>query len=106
MIITVHNGSPWINSCLESISQQNGIGSNFELTLSVFDDASSDDTFKRLLEWESCLLEKKIGTCFRKSQFEKPKGGSSFFSFNFLVLEILLLKVYSNNQILSFNLFY
>ncbi|KAK6638151.1 hypothetical protein RUM44_008579 [Polyplax serrata] len=51
VIIPIHNGEAWIDECFESIIKQDILESD-KLEISVYNDASTDNTREILMEWE------------------------------------------------------
>lgn len=74
VIITVFNGSKWIQNCFTSIHKQT-IVPEHEIEIVLFDDASVDDTVAQIIEWKSKFKEKNIDLILVQSEFTKPKGG-------------------------------
>ena len=52
VILPVHNGESWLDSCLGSLLRQSALGQpGLRLQLSAFDDGSSDGTWAALQSW-------------------------------------------------------
>ena len=57
VILPVHNGEAWLDSCLGSLLRQSVLGQpSVRLQLSAFDDGSSDGTWAALQRWHTCEL--------------------------------------------------
>ena len=57
VIIPAHNAMPWLEHCLESIAKQTCISGaanapRIRLEISVYNDASTDNTAEKLVEWK------------------------------------------------------
>ncbi|XP_055877868.1 UDP-GlcNAc:betaGal beta-1,3-N-acetylglucosaminyltransferase-like protein 1 isoform X1 [Biomphalaria glabrata] len=57
IIMPVHNGSLWLKECLASVSQQTYSG---KIELSVYDDASTDDSRKLIEKWARLCDDPRI----------------------------------------------
>ncbi|XP_063707714.1 UDP-GlcNAc:betaGal beta-1,3-N-acetylglucosaminyltransferase-like protein 1 [Culicoides brevitarsis] len=73
VIITVLNGTKWIESCFSSILKQN-VTPDFDIEIVVFDDASKDDTARQISEWKEKFQAKNMELTLVKSDFSSPKG--------------------------------
>ncbi|XP_026750001.1 UDP-GlcNAc:betaGal beta-1,3-N-acetylglucosaminyltransferase-like protein 1 [Galleria mellonella] len=51
IIIPIHNGEKWINSCMKSISAQSILKTKLKIEIAVFNDGSNDGTKQLLDEW-------------------------------------------------------
>ncbi|XP_055683956.1 UDP-GlcNAc:betaGal beta-1,3-N-acetylglucosaminyltransferase-like protein 1 [Lutzomyia longipalpis] len=71
IIVTVLNGEKWVDSCMESILQQED---DTVREISIFDDSSTDNTVQKLLEWTSRFMEKSIKLLITKNTSGCPRG--------------------------------
>lgn len=71
IILPVHNAAQWLEECLESILNQDFTGS---LELSVFDDASTDNSGKMVKDWREKLQMKGISLKVSGHSSAQPKG--------------------------------
>ncbi|MEQ2244922.1 UDP-GlcNAc:betaGal beta-1,3-N-acetylglucosaminyltransferase-like protein 1 [Ilyodon furcidens] len=71
IIIPVHNASCWLKECLQAILQQDFAGS---MELSVFDDASTDDSRKVLEGWRERMEDRGISVVISGHNSSQPRG--------------------------------
>jgi glycosyltransferase involved in cell wall biosynthesis len=69
--IPVHNAGKYLAECLLSVMQQSYAG---PLEVSLFDDASSDDSAAIALVWETKFLAKNFRWVFSSSTSTNPRG--------------------------------
>ncbi|XP_066912360.1 queuosine-tRNA galactosyltransferase-like [Clytia hemisphaerica] len=74
IVIPVHNGSAFIKEALESILKQSWKES---LEVSIFDDCSTDDSYKKLLTWKDKFENNGIHVVLSQSQ-KNEAGGVGF----------------------------
>lgn len=73
VIIPAHNAMPWLEQCLESIAKQtclSGTRSNprIRLEVSVYNDASTDNTAQTLVEWKQRFADLGVRLLASSSQ--------------------------------------
>ncbi|KAJ8371799.1 hypothetical protein AAFF_G00299770 [Aldrovandia affinis] len=71
IILPVHNASYWLDECLQAVVQQDFQGT---MELSVFDDASKDDSRAVIGRWTERLQERGIATVISGHDSALPKG--------------------------------
>ncbi|XP_004539127.3 queuosine-tRNA galactosyltransferase isoform X1 [Maylandia zebra] len=71
IVMPVYNASCWLDECLQAILVQDFSGS---MELSVFDDASTDDSKKVVEGWRERLEAKGISVVISGHNSEQPKG--------------------------------
>ena len=71
IILPIHNGKKWIESCMSSILKQSYEGS---IELCVFDDASNDNTSVLVEKYRLSLEKRNIALKITKSKHSTPKG--------------------------------
>ncbi|KAM4594180.1 queuosine-tRNA galactosyltransferase [Fundulus diaphanus] len=71
VILPVHNASCWLEECLQAILDQDFTGS---MELSVFDDASTDDSRKVLEGWRERMEERGISVVISGHNASRPGG--------------------------------
>ena len=68
VILPVHNGESWLDSCLGSLLRQSVLGQpGVRLQLSAFDDGSSDGTWAALQSWAPRLEAAGVGVVLSRS---------------------------------------
>uniref|UniRef100_A0A3B3X295 Glycosyltransferase 2-like domain-containing protein n=1 Tax=Poecilia mexicana TaxID=48701 RepID=A0A3B3X295_9TELE len=67
----VHNASCWLEECLQAIVHQDFTGS---MELSVFDDASTDDSRKVLEGWRERMEDRGISVVISGHSSSQPRG--------------------------------
>jgi hypothetical protein len=72
VVVTVHNGAEWLGEALHSILSQSFLG---KMELSLFDDASTDDSTKVLDELRAKFAERDIKIVTGSTVQAQPKGG-------------------------------
>uniref|UniRef100_M4ADU3 UDP-GlcNAc:betaGal beta-1,3-N-acetylglucosaminyltransferase-like 1 n=1 Tax=Xiphophorus maculatus TaxID=8083 RepID=M4ADU3_XIPMA len=72
IIMPVHNASSWLEECLQAIMHQDFTGS---MELSVFDDASTDDSRKVLEGWRERMEDRGISVVISGHGSSQPGGG-------------------------------
>ncbi|XP_023189153.1 UDP-GlcNAc:betaGal beta-1,3-N-acetylglucosaminyltransferase-like protein 1 isoform X2 [Xiphophorus maculatus] len=71
IIMPVHNASSWLEECLQAIMHQDFTGS---MELSVFDDASTDDSRKVLEGWRERMEDRGISVVISGHGSSQPGG--------------------------------
>ncbi|KAJ8362969.1 hypothetical protein SKAU_G00118000 [Synaphobranchus kaupii] len=71
VILPTFNASRWLDACLQAVLEQDFQGS---MELSVFDDASTDDSRSVIGRWTERLQERGIATVISGHHSEQPKG--------------------------------
>lgn len=71
IIMPVHNASCWLGECLQAILQQDFTGS---MELSVFDDASTDDSRTVLESWRERMGDQGISMVISGHNSPHPRG--------------------------------
>jgi glycosyltransferase involved in cell wall biosynthesis len=71
VVVTVHNGAEWLGEALHSILSQSFLG---KMELSLFDDASTDDSTKVLDELRAKFAERDIKIVTGSTVQAQPKG--------------------------------
>ncbi|XP_029950777.1 UDP-GlcNAc:betaGal beta-1,3-N-acetylglucosaminyltransferase-like protein 1 isoform X2 [Salarias fasciatus] len=71
IIMPVHNASCWLDECLQAIVHQDFAGS---MELSVFDDASTDDSREVLERWREKLEARGVSLLISGHSSAQPKG--------------------------------
>ncbi|XP_067354423.1 queuosine-tRNA galactosyltransferase isoform X1 [Channa argus] len=71
IIMPVYNASCWLDECLQGILQQDFTGS---MELSVFDDASTDDSKKVIEGWRERLESRGISVVISGHNSSQPRG--------------------------------
>ncbi|XP_032418163.1 queuosine-tRNA galactosyltransferase isoform X1 [Xiphophorus hellerii] len=71
IIMPVHNASSWLEECLQAIMHQDFTGS---MELSVFDDASTDDSRKVLEAWRERMEDRGISVVISGHGSSQPGG--------------------------------
>ncbi|PWA14979.1 hypothetical protein CCH79_00014301 [Gambusia affinis] len=71
IIMPVHNASCWLEECLQAIMHQDFTGS---MELSVFDDASTDDSRKVLEGWRERMEDRGISVVISGHGSSQPGG--------------------------------
>ncbi|XP_033827090.1 UDP-GlcNAc:betaGal beta-1,3-N-acetylglucosaminyltransferase-like protein 1 [Periophthalmus magnuspinnatus] len=71
IIMPVHNAAHWLDECLQSILNQDFTGS---MELSVFDDASTDNSRKMVEDWRERLETKGISLKISGHDSAQPNG--------------------------------
>ncbi|XP_069510645.1 queuosine-tRNA galactosyltransferase [Ambystoma mexicanum] len=71
IIIPVRNADPWLDECLKSVLEQDFQGS---LELSIFNDASEDNSLSIIEKWQPRLEERGITVVIGGHQSAKPRG--------------------------------
>ncbi|XP_041839996.1 UDP-GlcNAc:betaGal beta-1,3-N-acetylglucosaminyltransferase-like protein 1 isoform X2 [Melanotaenia boesemani] len=71
IIMPVYNASCWLDECLQAILDQDFTGS---MELSVFDDASTDDSMKVVESWRKRLEARDIGVVISGHSSAQPRG--------------------------------
>ncbi|CAI8018922.1 UDP-GlcNAc:betaGal beta-1,3-N-acetylglucosaminyltransferase-like protein 1 [Geodia barretti] len=72
VIMTVYNGAEWLGEALYSILSQSFPG---KMELSLFDDASTDDSTKVLDDLRAKFAERDIKIVTGSTDQAEPKGG-------------------------------
>lgn len=70
VIIPIHNGEKWIDSCLQSVLNQR---LSCAIEVSIFDDSSTDNTQEKLKPWQQAFRNRNIGFIVAQGQ-DGPKG--------------------------------
>ncbi|KAM3965609.1 queuosine-tRNA galactosyltransferase-like [Aphomia sociella] len=76
IIIPVHNGEKWINTCMKSILAQSILKTDLIIEISVFNDGSNDDTRKLLDEWAKKFESHGINFILTNSPISKGVGAA------------------------------
>ncbi|XP_029359881.1 queuosine-tRNA galactosyltransferase isoform X2 [Echeneis naucrates] len=71
IIMPVHNASCWLDECLQAILQQDFTGS---MELSVYDDASTDDSRQVVQRWRERLEARGISVVTSFHESAQPRG--------------------------------
>ncbi|XP_035263279.1 UDP-GlcNAc:betaGal beta-1,3-N-acetylglucosaminyltransferase-like protein 1 isoform X2 [Anguilla anguilla] len=71
VILPMYNASCWLDDCLQSVLEQDFQGS---MELSVFDDASTDDSRAVIGSWTERLQERGIAMVISGHNSDQPKG--------------------------------
>ncbi|XP_051940978.1 UDP-GlcNAc:betaGal beta-1,3-N-acetylglucosaminyltransferase-like protein 1 isoform X5 [Hippocampus zosterae] len=71
IIMPVYNASCWLDECLQAILDQDFTGT---MELSVFDDASTDDSRKVVETWRERLEGRDISLVFSGHNSDQPRG--------------------------------
>ncbi|MFT7802559.1 UDP-GlcNAc:betaGal beta-1,3-N-acetylglucosaminyltransferase-like protein 1 isoform X2 [Arapaima gigas] len=71
IILPVYNASRWLDECLQAVLQQDFQGT---MELSVFDDASKDDSRAMISWWSLQLQERGITTVISGHDSAQPRG--------------------------------
>ncbi|XP_038127850.1 UDP-GlcNAc:betaGal beta-1,3-N-acetylglucosaminyltransferase-like protein 1 isoform X1 [Cyprinodon tularosa] len=71
VIMPVHNASCWLEECLQAVFHQDFAGS---MELSVFDDASTDDSRKVLESWRQRMEDRGISVVISGHDSSQPRG--------------------------------
>ncbi|XP_042198463.1 UDP-GlcNAc:betaGal beta-1,3-N-acetylglucosaminyltransferase-like protein 1 isoform X2 [Callorhinchus milii] len=71
IILPIHNAAKWLDECLESVLEQDFEGS---LQLSVFNDASQDDSMNIVEKWMKKFQERNIPVVIDGHKSPQPKG--------------------------------
>lgn len=71
VILPVHNADKWLDECLESVLQQAFGGS---LELSVYDDASTDQSGVMLKQWSNKLMNADVSVVIGSNKSGQPCG--------------------------------
>ena len=73
IILPVYNGEAWLDSCLQSISEQTHNG---PMELCVFNDASTDRSMEKIEEHKQTLNDVNIAVIIKTHENEStgPKG--------------------------------
>ncbi|KAF7656673.1 hypothetical protein LDENG_00037690 [Lucifuga dentata] len=71
IIMPVYNASCWLDECLQAILHQDFTGT---MELSVYDDASTDDSRKVVEDWRERLEEKGISLVMSGHNSAQPRG--------------------------------
>ncbi|XP_034044953.1 UDP-GlcNAc:betaGal beta-1,3-N-acetylglucosaminyltransferase-like protein 1 isoform X2 [Thalassophryne amazonica] len=71
IIMPMYNASPWLNECLQAILDQDFTGS---MELSVYDDASTDDSRKVVETWREKMETKGILMVISGHSSTQPRG--------------------------------
>ncbi|XP_033100312.1 UDP-GlcNAc:betaGal beta-1,3-N-acetylglucosaminyltransferase-like protein 1, partial [Anneissia japonica] len=72
IILPVHNAGKWLNECLQSIQGQTFKEGMFEL--SIFNDASKDDSITIINSWKDRLSNAGIHVIINGHSSDAPKG--------------------------------
>ncbi|XP_058807449.1 UDP-GlcNAc:betaGal beta-1,3-N-acetylglucosaminyltransferase-like protein 1 isoform X1 [Phymastichus coffea] len=73
IIIPIHNGEEWIDTCFESILRQTII-SVIHVEIAICDDASTDKTLEILDKWKDIFNKMSISLHIFKNETGLPKG--------------------------------
>nr|XP_019939482.1 PREDICTED: UDP-GlcNAc:betaGal beta-1,3-N-acetylglucosaminyltransferase-like protein 1 [Paralichthys olivaceus] len=71
IVMPVYNASCWLDECLQAVSEQDFTGS---MELSVYDDASTDDSRKVVEGWRKSLETRGISVVIAGHNSAQPKG--------------------------------
>lgn len=71
VIMPMHNASPWLDECLQAVVDQDFSGT---MELSVFDDASTDDSRDVVESWREKLEAKGISLVISGHSSAQPSG--------------------------------
>ncbi|XP_078257702.1 uncharacterized protein LOC144594733 [Rhinoraja longicauda] len=71
IILPVHNAERWLDQCLESVLDQDFQGS---MQLSVFNDASKDNSMNIIEKWQTKLVKKGVDVVIGGHESPCPKG--------------------------------
>uniref|UniRef100_A0A667Z7G5 UDP-GlcNAc:betaGal beta-1,3-N-acetylglucosaminyltransferase-like 1 n=2 Tax=Myripristis murdjan TaxID=586833 RepID=A0A667Z7G5_9TELE len=71
IVMPVHNASCWLDECLQAITHQDFSGS---MELSVYDDASTDDSMKVVEGWRERLEARAISVVISGHNSAQPRG--------------------------------
>ncbi|XP_055509643.1 UDP-GlcNAc:betaGal beta-1,3-N-acetylglucosaminyltransferase-like protein 1 isoform X1 [Leucoraja erinacea] len=71
IVLPVHNAERWLDQCLESVLDQDFQGS---MELSVFNDASKDNSMNIIEKWQTKLVKKGIHVIIGGQESACPKG--------------------------------
>lgn len=71
VILPVYNASRWLDDCLEAISEQDFTGS---MELSVYDDASTDDSRSVVESWREKLEKRGVAVVMSGHRSAHPRG--------------------------------
>jgi glycosyltransferase involved in cell wall biosynthesis len=74
VIIPIYNGEAWIEECFKAIQLQTAVG-HIKLEISVYDDASTDQTWAMLQDWRYKLNSAGIRFTLSKNESLRPRGG-------------------------------
>jgi glycosyltransferase involved in cell wall biosynthesis len=70
IIMPVHNAAPYLDESLESVCNQ----TYRPLQIIIFDDCSSDNSWEKLCQWSSRLIESAVNPILAQSEFPSAKG--------------------------------
>uniref|UniRef100_UPI00398F07D8 queuosine-tRNA galactosyltransferase isoform X2 n=1 Tax=Pristiophorus japonicus TaxID=55135 RepID=UPI00398F07D8 len=71
IILPVHNAAKWLDECLQSVSEQDFEGS---MQLSIFNDASKDDSLNIIGKWRTKLEDRGVFVVIGGHESSHPKG--------------------------------
>lgn len=84
VIIPVHNGEVWIEECFKSIQTQTAVR-HIKLEVSVYDDASTDQTWQMLQDWGYKFNSAGIKFTVSRNESLRPRGGNVQFVVDFII---------------------
>ncbi|XP_048466837.1 UDP-GlcNAc:betaGal beta-1,3-N-acetylglucosaminyltransferase-like protein 1 isoform X2 [Rhincodon typus] len=71
VILPVHDAARWLDECLQSVLEQDFQGS---MQLSVYDDASKDDSMNIIRKWATKLEDRGVHVVIGGHESSHPKG--------------------------------
>ncbi|XP_068607611.1 queuosine-tRNA galactosyltransferase [Brachionichthys hirsutus] len=71
IVMPMYNASFWLDECLQAIIHQDFTG---HMELSVFDDASNDDSWNVVASWEKRLEARGVSVVMSGSNYATPRG--------------------------------